>query len=290
MKSSTSLRALTATLALIALGLAPSAFAFKPQAVPTGPFAIFGDCPLSAPNVTECVVAQTTGGQLTIGRAIVPLDHTVTLQGGIASEPETEITSFVPAADGNALLQTPLEVPGGLLDLIGRRNLTTWVHSSYNRWSQRDYAVTATLELVGPAQINLLNIVFQEGPALVLPSRLKLENRLLGDGCYIGSRTEPIMLEMIDGTTSPPPPNQPISGTAGSLSIEQEGSLLTLTGSSFVNNSFAVPPAEGCGPASEIDREIDRQVGLPSVAGSNTAIIDGTETVAVAPAVVASEE
>jgi hypothetical protein len=291
MKSSASrLKALAVTLPLIVLGWAPSAFAVEPPAAPTGDYALFGDCPVSAPGIADCLVTQTTGGQLTFGKATVPIDRTITIQGGLATEPVTEALAFVPAADGQTLSHTPLEVPGGLLNLIDRRDLATWSHGGFNRWSPRAYTVTATLELVGPVQVNILNILLQEGSALVLPVRIRLANPLLGGGCHIGSGAEPITLNMIDGTTSPPPPNEPISGTPGSLSIANEGAEAILSASVFVDNSFAVPQAEGCGPAGVFDNAIDRQLELPSASGANTAIMDSTETLAAVAAVLASEE
>jgi hypothetical protein len=291
MKSPSSrLRALIVALPLVLLGVAPSAFAVEPSGVPTGNYALFGDCPLSAPNITDCLIMQTSGGQLTVGKATVPIDRTITIQGGLVTEPTTEALTFVPPADGQVLSRTPLEIPGGLLGLIAQRDLTPWSHGGFNRWYQRFNTLTATLELVGPVQVNLINILTQNGPTLVLPVRVKLDNVLLGHRCYIGSSSEPITLNLTDGTTSPPPPNTPISGSPGSLSINDEGSQLELTGSSLVDNAFAVPRANGCGPFGLLDRAIDHQVGLPSPAGSNTAIVDGTETLAAASAVLASEE
>jgi hypothetical protein len=296
--SSTRLRALTVALPMILLGLAPSASAFfrKPPPTPpappapTGDYALFSDCPLSAPNITDCLVTQASGGQFTVGKTTVPIDRTITIQGGLATNPETEGLSFVPPADGQTLSQTPLEFPGGLLGLLSQRDLSPWApHNGFNRWYQRFNTLTATLELVGPLQVNIISILTEEGPALVLPLSVKLDNPLLGNRCYIGSPSEPITVNLTDGTTSPPPPNQPISGTPGSLSLEDEADKLTLSGSSFVDNSFAVPRAHGCGPFGLLDRAIDHQLELPSAAGNNTAIIDGTESLATAEAVLASE-
>ena len=60
-------------------------------------------------------------------------------------------------------------------------------------------------------------------------------------------------------------------------------------GSSFVNNSFAAPAAQGCGGSSSragpLDRAVDAELHLPAPAGRNTAILDGTLQEANAPAV-----
>jgi hypothetical protein len=290
MKSPSSrLRALIVALPLALLGVAPAASAVEPSGVPTGGDALFGACPLSAPSIAYCLVMQTTGGQLTIGKATVPIDRTITIQGGL-TESTTGALTFVPPASAPVLSQTPLEVPGGLLGLISQRDLTSWSHGAFGRWRQRLNTLTATLEPVGPIQVNLTSLITEEGSTVVLPARIKLDNVLLGDRCYIGSSSEPITLGLGDGTTSPPPPNTPISGSTGSLSFNEEGEKIELTGSSLVDNSFAVPRANGCGPFGLLDGALDHQVGLPSPAGSNTAIVDGTEILAGASTVLASEE
>jgi hypothetical protein len=87
------------------------------------------------------------------------------------------------------------------------------------------------------------------------------------------------MLEMTDGTTSPPPPNKPISGHLGNLVEEEENGFAVDAFSSgvLVDNAFVVPVAEGCGGpqlASVVDPILDSMLGLPSKAGHNTAILD----------------
>jgi len=64
-----------------------------------------------------------------------------------------------------------------------------------------------------------------------------------------------------------------------------------------VNNSFAAPVAEGCGSqilfglfTGIIDSAVDSELGLPSAAGHNTAILNGTQEIAIAAAVKASEK
>ncbi len=72
--------------------LAPLAFASSSLATvhhPTGKFAPFADCPLSNPEVPLCTVATTTSGEFTIGKRTVPINKTITLQGGLVPIPET---------------------------------------------------------------------------------------------------------------------------------------------------------------------------------------------------------
>ncbi len=287
--------------ALIALGLAPSAFArWAPNGPPgsahptsggpTGPYAPFASCPLSAPKVYDCLIGTVNGGQLTIGSATVPIDEPIALQAGLVREPETEVSTLAPPVHGDVLSPTPIEVPGGLRRLLGIGNPSQPWGRQFAWWLRHLNTVTATIELVGTGQLSTYNVLVEEGPALVLPTRIKLQNPLLGSHCYIGSATEPLTLSLIDGTTSPPPPNQPIHGSSGTLGLEQEGSIATLTGGTFVNNEFPVSKVNGCGLFGQLDGPLDHGIGLPSPAGANTVIIETNVTLAAAAAVRDSEE
>jgi hypothetical protein len=280
------LSALVVTLPLIVLGLAPAGPASAQP--PTGDFAVFGDCPLEVPTVSLCLANQVTSGQMTAGKLTLPIDRTLTVQGGLAEEASGQL-AFVPAAGGQSLSPVPLAVPGGLFGLVSRRNVARWANKDISKRYQSIEAVTATLEPVGIPQVSLDSLIFEEGPAMVLPLRIKLGNTLLGPACYIGSPAEPITLALTTGTTSPPPPNAPIGGTPGTLSIRDEGSFLELAGSTLVDNAYAAPRANGCGPGGLLGGAIDYQLGLPSPSGTNTAITNGSETLATAEAVRASE-
>jgi hypothetical protein len=240
-----------------ALVIAPS----PAGAAPRGIFGVFGGCPASEMKGEGlCVYAQISGGVLSIGRTTVPIDRTLTVQAG-AMETGQNTYDLVAPKDGPIISRTPLEIPGGL----------------------GGTEVTATIEAVpsssNPAVLSTIAIIFKEGAALVLPARVHLGNVFLGSSCYLGSESHPIMLEMTDGTTSPPPPNKPISGHAGHFDEEEENEFAVDAFSSgvLVDNAFAVPVAEGCGGpqlASVVDPILDSILGLPSKAGHNTAILD----------------
>jgi hypothetical protein len=99
------------------------------------------------------------------------------------------------------------------------------------------------------------------------------------------------------GTTSPPLPNKPIKGSRGEIEFKDEGQLLIDKKNSLVNNSFAAPEAEGCGSqilfglfTGLIDSAVDSEIGLPSEAGHNTAILNGSQEIGGVEAVKASEK
>lgn len=223
-------------------------------------FAPFADCPVETAAV--CLVANTTSGEFVINHKTVPINKTITLQGGLPS------TSFlaqplIGTADGNTLSKTPLTVPGGLVGIGGLGG-----------------EVTATAELAGPPSsviVTKVNILYpKNGNAVTLPLKVKLSNEVLGNECYIGSDAEPIVLRLGTGTTSPPPPNTPIQGSA-TLESRARGKI-TFVPSTLVDNSFSVPGASGCGGALSpiIDAVVNLDVGIPSPAGYNTAIMSGT--------------
>jgi hypothetical protein len=286
---------------LTSLGVASPA-----SATPKGIFSVFSDCPLSTPGLGLCQFGQTTGGELAIGTTKVPINQTITLQGGaIAFNPEHPREYFLlPAADGNSLSKTELNVPGGLLDFVNCEEITgEGIFEKVERGSckaifeNKTTGVTATTELVAntknPAILNLVALSREEGTAITLPVRVHLKNPLLGSGCYIGSESSPIQLHLTTGATAPKPPNESIKGALGEPETleEKEQEMLRLSKNSLVDNAFAVPVAEGCGGFFSflIDPLVDAKLKLPSEDGNNTAILNGTLNTATAEAVKASE-
>jgi hypothetical protein len=261
---------------------------------PKGAYEKFKDCPLSNPATELCLFAQTESGEVVIGKKAVPIVKTITLQGGL-HEVSEEHLEFIGAEDGNTLTKAPQPVPGGLLGIVAPSFLPKFLQESFNEFINKGITgVTATTELAGPASsigVNLNHLVEGEGVALSLPVKIKLDNPFLGSNCHVGSNAHPIIIELTTGTTSPPPPNKPISGNVGEVKFEEEFTIVKIAHNSLVNNSFAAPVAEGCGGIFSflIDPAVDSQLELPSAAGKNTAILNGTLNEGVAEAVKASE-
>jgi hypothetical protein len=246
-----------------AMVVAVSAVSAVPAlATPTGEFAPFAHCPLKTAELAACIVATSTSGEFTVGNKTVPLSKTITLQGGFI-ELESGALKFVGAEGTSTLSPVPETVPGGLLGIEGLGG-----------------EVTATTELAGSASgigLNEENLLSETGVALKLPVKVKLGNPFLGGSCYVGSNSHPIVLELTTGTTSPPKPNKAIKGKLGEVSTNEEGSILTISKNSLVNNSFAAPGAEGCGLIPLfVDPLVDLSMGVPAAAGHNTVILDGT--------------
>jgi hypothetical protein len=284
-----------AVVSLAVLGFAAPALAKKP----TGDYVNFANCPTKTAGVNFCVFAQTTSGEFKIKKTEVPITKTITLQGGIIQNEVTEAETFVNAANGaETLSKTPQSVPGGLFKILAPEFFPEPLKKIFNEFISKGITgVNATAELEGKITISRAAL-FTGGPdALNLPVRVHLENEFLGPSCYVGSSSKPVNIELTTGTTSPPLPNKPITGSLGEIEIKDEGSLVVLKKNSLVNNTFAAPTAEGCGSqilfglfTGLIDSAVNSELELPSVSGNNTAILKGNLENASAAAVIASEK
>jgi hypothetical protein len=228
-----------AVVVLVALAVAAPAMASLKQDLQR-----FATCPYNNPEVGACAYSTTTSGEFVLGNGAVPITKPVVIKGGVTPP------VIVASTDGETLSKTPLAVPGGLVGIELPGNFTE---------------VTATAELAGTGEL---------GNSVYLPLKVKLDNLALGSNCYIGSNTEPLVLNLTYGTTNPPPPNKPISGKA-IISTKDNGAIKVVTGT-LVDNSFAAPGANGCTLLPLIgDLAVNVKEGLPAAAGKNTAIMNG---------------
>jgi hypothetical protein len=272
---------------LLLAGLGALSVVSPAMATPKGEFAVFGDCPTSTPGVVACMYAKTESGELAIGSKSVPIVNPIVIQGGLREKTGTEL-EFVAAKDGNTLVRAPQNVPGGLLGLgnctaIKGDGLRERLKRSACKaiFESRLTGVTATTELAAPAsaiKLSVANLFHAEGVVLQLPVKVHLENPLLGSSCYLGSNASPIVISFTDGITSPPLPNKPIKGKLGEPEALEGGEILELRENSLVDNAFAAPATNGCGGIFEflIGPIVNSALGVPSPAGQNTAILNGS--------------
>jgi len=292
-------KALFVTASLVA-SLAVLAIASPAMATPKGEFAVFADCPLEVTGLNACLYATTESGSFTIGKKTVPIEKPQILQAGLKETAGGTAVEVVAAKDGKTLPPTPQKVPGGLSGLVncteikGSGFLEKTLRASCEAIFENGVTgVNAAVELAAPAnhiELNVGALLTAEGTALSLPVKVHLENPLLGSSCYVGSNSAPIVIALTTGTTSPPLPNKPISGSVGELEFTASG-ILRIHKNSLVNNSFAAPATNGCGGIFEflLGPIINSQLGVPSAAGHNTAILNGTLQQTSAEAVKASE-
>lgn len=224
-------------------------------ATPAPGYEQFANCPSPAENpaVTACVKATVKGGHFQMGSKDVPITNPMTLSGGVV-----EGGNVVKGPTGPILTQAKQKVPGGVVGLTG----LTWLLEILGSEALTLYAVTETAGTVN------------FGETLNMPIKVHLVNSTLGNNCYVGSNSNPIKLAMTYGTTNPPPPNVPITGTGPEFSLTPNGILVGKNGV-LVDNSFSAPGASGCVltlfgfiPIS-INGLVNTQSGLPAPAGTN---------------------
>jgi hypothetical protein len=273
-------KALVVACGLLALFAAAGVTAAS--AAPKGEYKNFAECPTKNAELAGCIYGKTSSGEFTLGKENVPIVNPQIIQGGFTENGAGE-QKFVAAAGGNTLPKTPQKVPGGLLGLVRCNEISNFIERIACElvFENGTTGVNATIELAAPASsiaLNEENLFAESGTAFGLPVKLRLENSLLGSECYIGSNAHPIHVELTTGTTAPPPPNKPIKGKLGTLTTRGEGRILVISSNTLANNSFAAPEATGCGGLFSflLDPIIDSKIGLPSAAGHNTALLNGT--------------
>jgi hypothetical protein len=277
------------TLATIAIGLLASIASPVASATyhPTGEFAPFGECPLSNGNVTDCFDFTVNSGSLTLGAKTVDIGTPLTLQGGFYETGSG--LQFVGAENGDTLSKPAAPLTGGLVGLTAPGWWPQEVQDWFNDLIGKGFtSVNATLELAVPASsigLNLENLILEEGTALTLPLKIKLDNPILGNNCYIGSSKEPVHLNLTTGTSGA------LKGAVGEITFNEEFTLITISGTRLVDGLFAVPAASGCGGifAEYVNPFINSIFGLPSGSEKNTAILEGVLKDANAAAVKAAD-
>ena len=210
-------------------------------------FPDFTGCTSRTPETGICVDIQQRSGEFEIKGFRVPLHESMEIRGRVI-ENGTEIPTFVPAPGTNGLIARAERVPGGLLGI-------EWLPGN---------SVEAITELAGPP--SAIRITPTE---VRIPVKVRLVNVLLGMDCHIGNNSNPVRLDLITGTTNPPPPNTPISGMFGTPSPIPGG--IAVLNDLKVDNAFAVPGATECGLGlGLINSLVNLRLRLPSAAGNNT--------------------
>jgi len=251
MKSSIRVAVLAAS--VVAL-LAPA----SSMAAPATGYEAFASCPDKTVNsaIVQCVVTNITGGHLQMGTKDTPIEEPLKLTIATGSTPQVLYSNL------DSGLQ---RIPGGLIGITG----LDWLRFIYPLNLLQIYAEP---ELAGP--------VTNPNPPIGVPLKVQLHNVLLNSNCYIGADNDPISLNLTTGTTAPPPPNQPISGSPGTPAPNPNApAAFFVNNLALVDNSFAAPVARNCDLLSLnllVTALVNAQAGLPSPAGTNTAVQTGS--------------
>jgi hypothetical protein len=264
----------------VAFVIAAVVGAASASATPKGEFAAFAQCPTSNLELSGCIASRTENGHFTIGKQEVPIKNIQTLQGGLINT-EPGFKALVAALNGETLSKTPQKVPGGLADLVnceeikGSGLLEDLLRGACEVVFENGLTgVNATAELAAPASsvvVSLPHALSGSGVALKLPIKVKLENPLLGEECYIGSNANPIKLELTTGSSGS------LTGSTGENGSKAEGEIQVVEHSSLVDGTFSAPGVTGCGGLLSflLDPIINSKIGLPATSG-NAAVLGGT--------------
>lgn len=229
-------------------------------ATPNPGFTQFAGCPSAAENINSEICTRTVinGGYFQMGTKNVPITNPISIVAGTNGAFEGFYTN-----SKGGMSKSPQTVPGGVIGLTG----LTWLLEFFGVNALSLYATT---ELAGTPDLN----PFAEPIEIPIKVHLETPSGVLGKNCYVGSTSNPIKLNLITGTTTPPAPNKPITGKAPKLEFLPSGIILFDNGT-FVDNSFAAPGASGCVltlfgfiPIS-INGLVNTQSGLPAAAGTN---------------------
>jgi hypothetical protein len=267
-------------MAMLLLGALTASSAFAKQSE----FARFADCPITNTEtfgITACIFGEAgKESYFQAGKVTVHFVHPVKMNIGIIESEETGAITVVGARYGNTISKTPEPAPS-LTEGINAELLSETEKARYEAYlaAGGSTKVTATIELAQPAgdmTLNESNLLSENSEtALGFPVMIHLSNRFLGKSCYVGDTAQPIEVPFITGETSPPPPNTPLHGQLGKVTVIGEGTTLKLAGTVLVNNSYAAPGVTGCGTNGSLDAALNSALGLPSPAGSNSTELVG---------------
>jgi hypothetical protein len=278
---------------------------YKETATEHAEFQAFAACPFVAATELDCSWAQSTynerwpsqaakeeyeqaherkaqglPSEFKAGNVTVQLKMPVTLRGGIGIGENEEDTWF--GAEGAETIQATPQVAQPLTKDV---NVALLSPTELNRYTyyvkvSHETKVTATIELAGPAsaiKVSVGNLLTETGTAFAFPVKLKLSNPFVGKDCYVGSDSNPIVVEFTTGASGV------LQGKSGSKAKQdRNGFDLTVLTDTLVNDTFASPGVEGCGVGGGADAAIDAALGLPSPSGQNLAILNGTLKLATA--------
>jgi hypothetical protein len=224
-------------------------------------------------TVDLCLASHSTNGSIKLGNTTATTGAS-DLQLGVLSEATTSLVS----PSGGGLVAAPVKIPGGLLGLMCPSSvpLVTQICQTLTDNSLND--VIATVEPAGaPSNFDVAAGLSSGKPILTLPVKIRLRNPFLASTCTIGSNSNPILLKPANLST-------PTSGftrfDGDGTPDASNGDLLRieLTGTSQVDDSFAVPGATGCGGLGLLDSAINLKTGLPSPAGKNELVLNNAST------------
>jgi hypothetical protein len=224
---------------------------FAQAKTPAAGYTQFRGCPTKTEFAESeiCLRSTVVGGSVKLGSKTVPIEKPFELRAGTNFNLEN-----VHANSEGGLEVVKQKVPGGVIGLTG----LTWLAEVLGSEALTLYAAT---ELVGTPEINLNEIT--------LPIKVHLINSTLGNNCYVGSSSAPIVLHLTTFNKG---------GLEPEITFDEPTGISHVRHGIYVDNKFAAPAASGCVltlfgfiPIS-INGLVNAEAGLPAASGSNEAV------------------
>ncbi|WP_394434603.1 hypothetical protein [Streptomyces sp. SGAir0957] len=250
-----------------------------------GNWAPFNRCPvdnaamLGADGITHqatCISSSSASGVIKIGSSVVPTGKT-DLQVGVVTHDDGTNTVIAPA--GGALVADPANLPGGLLGLMCPSDIPVVSAVCGKITDSTVNKVVATVESVGtPSDFQLLAGVSEGQPIISIPVRIHLQNPLIGNNCYIGTKSAPVILR--PGNAALPTVGAESSAANGTPDETGPVGRLALTGANQQDTTFAAPGASGCGPLGlgAFNWAVNLKSALPAASGTNSLTLNSAST------------
>jgi hypothetical protein len=242
-----------------------------------GDWAPFTRCPVGNSSMlaadgasvsASCVQSDSPNGSIKIGSSTLTTGDSNLQLGALFNVGAG--TSTLVGGSGGTIVAAPVQIPGGLLGLMCPSNIPVVTQICNSITNAQLNAVTATVVSAGaPSNLSTVAPFIPGATDLTLPVKIQLSNSFLGNSCFIGSNSKPVVLN---------PQTQVPATSANADSFDTNGtsdpngplSLLTVTGATLSDTTFAVPGASGCGLLGALDLAVDLKQGLPSAAGHNS--------------------
>jgi hypothetical protein len=264
---------------------------------PAGIYAPFVNCPLNNPLMHEngqisangfggfaaCTAGDATGGSITIGNITTPVTEPVNVQFGFAWQPSSTgfpLPAYPPLAGESALLSTkPDLIPQSLTTALGCATATDPTVLSICKTAQARggvYNQVFALAREAGALTNFNLFTWTQ------PVKFQLINPLLGSSCFIGTDSNPIVLNpqlslgpggTFTGAIDPAP------------TVHPDTEVIALNGAVASDSTFSAPGVVGCGPGGAandaVDTALNTGAGLPAASGTNSLTLTGTFSLAI---------
>ena len=253
---------------------------------PKGMFAPFTNCPLKDTFMqqtvvnTACTAGEATSGTITIGNITTQVTEPVNVQFGFGAPIDHSLfpsPAIPPLAGPSAITTTkPDLIPESLTTALGCSTATDPTIQNMCTQAQADPADNQVFALAQDAgNIQNFDLFTWEQPM-----KFKLINPLLGNNCYIGTDSDPVVLH---------PQLQGTPGTTLTVQFDpnvpnHDAGVLALNDVNAVDTTFSAPTVVDCGPGGAADYAVNHALnvssGLPAASG-NSLTLNGNFDLAV---------